>query len=60
VAAVPTRPAPSETSRPEPRRGFDLRSKLRDDWREIQRGVDSAGDDFRHAIDSLKRQMLRD
>jgi len=57
---VPTRPAPSETSRPEPRRGFDLRSKLRDDWREIQRGVDSAGDDFRHAIDSLKRQMLRD
>jgi hypothetical protein len=35
-----------------------LPNKLRDDWREIQRGVDSAGDDFRNAVDGLKRRLL--
>lgn len=39
-----------------PRRG--LSGKLRDDWQEIQRGVDSAGDDFRSAVDDLRRRLL--
>jgi hypothetical protein len=60
VAAAP-RPAPLEAGaspeRPAPQPSFDLRSKLREDWREIRRGVDSAGDDFRRAIDSVKRGL---
>ena len=50
-------PAPS-ASRPAPRRTRDLPDKLREDWREIQRGVDSAGDDFRSAVDGLRRRLL--
>jgi len=60
VAAAP-RPAPPEASaspaRPAPRQSFDLWSKLREDWREIRRGLDSTGDDFRRAIDSVKRNF---
>ena len=60
VAAAPL-PAPPEAvtspPRPAPRSGFDLRSKLREDWREIRRGLDSTGDDFRRAIDSVKRNF---
>jgi hypothetical protein len=57
VAAAP-RPAPPEAAaspaRPPPRPSFDLRSKLREDWREIRRGIDSAGDDFGRAVDGVK------
>jgi hypothetical protein len=42
---------------PPPARGVDLRSKLREDWREIRRGVESAPDDFRRAIDDVKRAL---
>jgi hypothetical protein len=35
-----------------------LSNKLKQDWREIQRGVSSAGDDFRDAVDNLKRHLL--
>jgi hypothetical protein len=52
-------PAPS-ASRPAPRRTRDVPDKLREDWREIQRGVDSAGDDFRSAVDGLRRRLLGD
>jgi hypothetical protein len=60
----PPRLAPAEAapvppaSRSGARRGFDLPNKLREDWREIQRGVDSAGDDFRGAVDDLRRRLL--
>jgi hypothetical protein len=33
----------------------DFRAKLRDDWRAIRKGWESAGDDFRGAIDRLRR-----
>jgi len=60
VAAAP-RAAPQETAAPPAgparRQSLDLRSKLREDWRDIRRGVDSAGDDFRRAIDSVKRGL---
>jgi hypothetical protein len=60
VAASP-RPAPADpagsASRPAPRSGFDLRSKLREDWREIRRGIDSGEDDFRRAVESTKKKL---
>jgi hypothetical protein len=52
--------APANRRAPPPRQHADLPSKLRDDWREIQRGVDSAGDDFRRAVDDLRRRLLAD
>ena len=60
VAASPRLASPqTETppARPAPRQGLDLRSKLREDWREIQRGVDSGGDDFRRALEDVKRNL---
>jgi hypothetical protein len=60
VAAAPRAAQPEATAPPaEParRQGFDLRSKLREDWRDIRRGVGSAGDDFRRAIDGVKRGL---
>jgi hypothetical protein len=60
IATTP-RAAPQETAAPPAgparRQSLDLRSKLREDWRDIRRGVDSAGDDFRRAIDSVKRGL---
>jgi hypothetical protein len=53
----PTTPAQS-ASRPVPRRTPDVPNKLRDDWREIQRGMDPAGDDFRSAVNGLRRRLL--
>jgi hypothetical protein len=60
VAAVPARSASPEDSRPAPapEPSFNLSNKLKQDWREIQRGVSSAGDDFRDAVDNLKRHLL--
>jgi hypothetical protein len=64
MALVPPRAKPPEAapapsaSRQAPRRPLDVPNRLRDDWREIQRGVDSAGDDFRSAVDDLKRRLL--
>ena len=56
---APSPPAPvPPVSRPAARRSFDLPSKLREDWRDIQRGVDSAGEDFRSAVDDLRRRLL--
>jgi hypothetical protein len=64
IAAVtpPTRPpeaAPTPSApRSTPRQALDVPHRLREDWREIQRGVDSAGDDFRSAVQSLRRRLL--
>jgi hypothetical protein len=58
IASPPPPPAasaPPARSAPPPR--FDLRNKLREDWREIRRGADSAGDDFRRAVDGVKRNF---
>jgi hypothetical protein len=56
AVTAPSRSTPSPAAAP--RRGLDLPGKLRDDWQEIQRGVDSAGDDFRSAVDDLRRRLL--
>ncbi len=56
-AVEPVVASSGPASPPPPRKGFDLSKKLRDDWREIRRGVDSAGDDFRSAFDGLKRRL---
>jgi hypothetical protein len=64
IAAVapPSRPpeaAPAPAApRSTPRQGLDVPNRLREDWREIQRGVDSAGDDFRSAVQGLRRRLL--
>jgi uncharacterized coiled-coil protein SlyX len=60
VAAAPARSASPEDSRPAPAAepSFNLSNKLKQDWRDIQRGVSSAGDDFRDAVDNLKRHLL--
>lgn len=50
-------PAPA-APRSTPRQALDVPGKLREDWREIQRGVDSAGDDFRSAVQGLRRRLL--
>jgi hypothetical protein len=51
---VSSRPRAASPSSPP---GADFSSKLRDDWRTIRRGVETAGDDFRRAIDRLKQQL---
>ena len=49
------RPAPETVKTPDGARPpKDFREKLRNDWHAIRRGWDSAGDDFRHAIDRLR------
>ena len=63
AAPPPARPpeaAPEAPSAPRstPRQALDVPSRLREDWREIQRGVDSAGDDFRSAVQGLRRRLL--
>jgi hypothetical protein len=63
-AAAPSPPSPAQASPApppvsvSPRRSFDLPDKLREDWQEIQRGVDPAGDDFPSAIEGLRRRLL--
>jgi hypothetical protein len=60
VAASP-RAAPADAGvsspRPAPRSGFNLWSKLREDWREIRRGFDSGEDDFRRAVEGTKKKL---
>jgi hypothetical protein len=60
VAASP-RAAPADAGvsspRPVPRSGFNLWSKLREDWREIRRGFDSGEDDFRRAVEGTKKKL---
>ena len=54
--ASPPAPGPrSSREAPPPPPPADFRSKLRDDWRAIRRGWESAGDDFKSAIDRLRR-----
>jgi hypothetical protein len=49
-------PAAPSTSPTRPQH-FDLKAKLREDWRAIRRGVDSAPDDFRRTVDETKRRL---
>jgi hypothetical protein len=59
AAEPPAAPEAEPTAARQPSgRGFDISNKLRDDWRDIQRGVGSAGDDFRSAVGNLKRRLL--
>jgi outer membrane biosynthesis protein TonB len=48
-------PAPRSSRGVPPPPPADFRSKLRDDWRAIRRGWESAGDDFRSALERLRR-----
>jgi hypothetical protein len=58
-ATRPPEPAPAPpASHPAPQRTVEASDKLREDWREIQRGVNSAGDDFRSAVLGLRRRLL--
>jgi len=52
--ASPPAPAPRSSREVAPPPA-DFRAKLRDDWRAIRRGWESAGDDFKSAIDRLRR-----
>jgi hypothetical protein len=62
ASPVPTSVASSTVKAPpEPRKvpeatrsPKNFREKLREDWRAIRRGWDSAGDDFRRAIDRFR------
>jgi hypothetical protein len=56
-AASPPAPAPRprETLRePTPKPPTDFRSKFRDDWRAIRRGLETAPDDFKNALDRMR------
>jgi hypothetical protein len=53
--ASPPAPAPRSSREVVPPPPADFRAKLRDDWRAIRRGWESAGDDFKSAIDRLRR-----
>jgi hypothetical protein len=57
AAAPASTPAASTPARPARPQHFDLRTKLREDWRAIRRGVDSAPDDFRRAVEETKRSF---
>jgi len=61
TSAVPAPPgvpatsaAPTRATRPQ---SFDLKTKLRDDWRAIRRSAESAPDDFRRAMEETKRNL---
>ena len=53
--ASPPAPGPRSSREAPAPPPADFRSKLRDDWRAIRRGWESAGDDFKSAIDRLRR-----
>jgi hypothetical protein len=61
VSLAPSRRAPAEQppralAPPAPPR-FDLRSKLREDWNTIRRGVESGEEDLRRALDDTRRNF---
>jgi len=55
ASSTAVRPAPETMKAPDGARPpKDFREKLRNDWHAIRRGWDSAGDDFRRAMDRLR------
>jgi hypothetical protein len=55
ASSAAVRPTPQAVRAPDAGRPpKDFREKLRNDWRAIRRGWDSAGDDFRRALDRFR------
>jgi len=61
VSVAPPRRSPAESPPPAPAppspARFDLRSRLREDWHTIRRGVESGEEDFRRALDDTRRNF---